>query len=89
MSKRAIRIGAVGYFVVSTAFVISPLFDLLGNRVEPRVFGLPWSLVYVLLVVAINFAALAGLYWARVVDAHEAPRVRTVELSANRESVQN
>lgn len=76
MTGRRLQIAAVGYFAVSTAFVIAPLYDLLGNHVEPRVVGLPWSLVYVLLVVAINFAVLLGLYWARVVDAREAPRVR-------------
>lgn len=62
---------AVGYFAVSTLFLVDPLYTVLGNRVEPRVLGLPWSLVYVLLVVAANFAVLAALYWARAVDHDE------------------
>jgi hypothetical protein len=59
---------AVAYFGLSTALLVAPLFTVLGNRVEPRVLGLPWSLVYVLLVVTANFVVLALLYRARVAD---------------------
>ena len=40
-----------------------------GDHVEPRVFGLPWSLVWVLGVIVINTAVLGALYLARAVDS--------------------
>jgi len=60
-------------FATTTAFLVWPLYPWLGNSVEPRVLGLPWSLVYVLLNIAINTAALIGLYVLRVIDAEEHP----------------
>lgn len=62
---------AVAYFVVVTACLVWPVYPALGNAIEPRVLGLPFSLVYVLAVIALNTAALFGLYWARVIDAGE------------------
>lgn len=59
---------AVLYFVASTIFLVAPVFTWLGNSVEPRVLGLPWSLVYVLGVIAANFVVLAVLYKKRVID---------------------
>lgn len=70
------QIWAVVYFVAATAFLVWPLFFWLGNFVEPRVFGLPWALIYVLLVIAANFAVLTWLYRRGVVDAEE-PDVET------------
>ncbi|MFO0637028.1 MAG: hypothetical protein U0168_29710 [Nannocystaceae bacterium] len=66
----AARVG-LGFFVLSTAMLITPVFPWLGNHIEPRVLGLPWSLVYVLGVVAIDCLALAGLYVLRAVDHAE------------------
>ena len=63
---------ALGYFVASTVVLIAPVYTWLGNRIEPRVLGLPWSLVYVFVVIALNCAVLAGLYAGRVID-HEEP----------------
>jgi hypothetical protein len=60
-------------FVVTTAFLVWPLYPWLGNSIEPRVLGMPWSLVYVLLVIAVNAVALVTLYLTRVVDAEEHP----------------
>jgi hypothetical protein len=60
------------WFSLSAALLVWPLYPWLGNHVHPRVFGLPWSLVYVLLVIASNFAALLVLYRLRVVDDREA-----------------
>lgn len=51
--------------------LITPVYTELGNRIEPRVAGLPWSLVWVLGVIAINFAVLVWLYRARIVDSEE------------------
>lgn len=53
---------AIAYFVASTIALVAPVYTSLGNRIEPRVLGLPWSLVYVLGVIAANFAALAWMY---------------------------
>ncbi|HFE46146.1 MAG TPA: hypothetical protein ENJ18_11745 [Nannocystis exedens] len=61
------RLG-VAYFVLATALLVWPIFPALGNRIEPRVLGLPFSLVYVLAVIVANTLVLAALYGARVID---------------------
>ncbi|MGH1340980.1 MAG: hypothetical protein ACRBN8_05485 [Nannocystales bacterium] len=53
---------AIAYFIVSTGVLVAPVYTALGNRIEPRMFGLPWSLVYVLGVIAANFAVLVWMY---------------------------
>lgn len=62
---------AIGYFALSTVALVAPVYSWLGNAVEPRVLGLPWSLVYVLGVVLANATVLAVLYAGRWVDADE------------------
>ena len=62
---------AVAWFVLSTALLVWPVYPWLGNHVHPRVLGLPWSLVYVLLVSAANFTALLVLYRLRLIDDRE------------------
>jgi len=63
---------AVAYFSFSTAMLVWPLHGLLGNRVHPRVLGLPWSITYVLAIIAANFAVLLVLYGTQVTeDEHE------------------
>ncbi len=64
---------AIGWFVLSTLALVWPVYPWLGNHVEPRVLGLPWSLVWVLLIIAANFAVLLLLYRLRVVDDRELP----------------
>lgn len=59
------------WFAASTAALVWPVYPWVGNRVEPRVLGLPWSLTWVLLVIAANFLVLLGLYRWRVVDDHD------------------
>lgn len=59
---------AILYFACSTVFLVAPVYTALGNHIEPRVFGLPWSLVYVLAVVLANATVLAVLHAARLVD---------------------
>ena len=63
------------WFVVSTLLLIAPVYSELGNRIEPRVAGLPWSLVWVLGVISLNFGALVWLYRARIVDSDEPDEV--------------
>jgi len=53
---------AIVYFVASTVLLIAPVYTSVANRIEPRVLGLPFSLVYVLAVIAANFVALAWMY---------------------------
>lgn len=74
---------ALAWLLASTLALVWPVFPWLGNHVHPRVLGLPWSLVYVLLVIAANFVALVVLYRARVVDdrEHEAPPERPPEVA--------
>lgn len=62
---------AVLWFVFSTALLVWPIYPWLGNRVEPRILGLPWSLTWVLLVIAANFVVLLVLYRLRLVDDAE------------------
>lgn len=60
-------------FVVATAFLVWPIYPWLGNSIEPRVLGLPWSLAYVLMVIAVDTTALVILYLTRAIDAAEHP----------------
>ncbi len=59
------------FFVGTTAALIWPLYPLLGDHIEPRVLGLPWSLAYVLAIILLNTAILAALYVAQIGDAAE------------------
>lgn len=61
------------FFVATTAGLIWPIYPWLGNHVEPRVLGLPWSLAYVLVMITANTLVLAALFAARAVDAEEEP----------------
>lgn len=60
------------YFVASTAALVWPIYPLLGNHVEPRVLGVPWSLAYVVGIILANTGVLIALYASRAVDADEA-----------------
>ena len=68
---RPIARAAPLFFVATTALLVWPLHPLLGNSIEPRVLGVPWSLAYVLLVIVINAVVLTALYLGRVVDSAE------------------
>lgn len=59
------------FFIATTALLVWPLYPWLGNTIEPRVLGLPWSLTYVIGVILLDAAALTALYLLRVVDATE------------------
>lgn len=60
------------YFVASTAALVWPIYPLLGDHIEPRVLGLPWSLAYVIAIIGLNTAVLIALFVSRAVDADEA-----------------
>lgn len=62
---------AVAYFCLATAALIWPLYPWLGNHIEPRVLGLPFSLVWVLGVITANFGVLVLLYRLRLIDDRE------------------
>ena len=68
---RSIARAAPLFFLASTALLVWPLYPLLGNTIEPRVLGVPWSLTYVLLVIVVNAVVLTALYVARVIDSAE------------------
>lgn len=70
LPARFCRLVALLYFGGSIVALTSPVFGWLGNHIEPRVLGLPWSLVYVLLIVAANFGVLVFLYRRDPEDAH-------------------
>lgn len=69
-STRATRLSLL-YFALATASLVWPIYPWFGNRIEPRVLGLPWSLVWVLIVIACNFAVLLVLFRLRVIDDRE------------------
>lgn len=71
MASRNVTRLAVLYFLASVALLVWPLYPWIGNRVEPRVSGLPFSLIYVLAIVAANFGVLIFLYSRRLVDQAE------------------
>jgi predicted outer membrane lipoprotein len=67
-SKWALRLSVL-YFALSAAALVWPIYPWLGNHIEPRVFGLPFSLVWVLGVIACNFGVLTLLYRLGLIDA--------------------
>jgi hypothetical protein len=62
---------ALLYFVLATAALVWPVYPWLGNRIEPRVLGLPFSLVWVLAIITSNFCVLLLLYRLRLIDDRE------------------
>ena len=62
---------ALLYFVLATVALIWPVYPWLGNRIEPRVLGLPFSLVWVLAIITSNFCVLVVLYRWRLIDDRE------------------
>lgn len=62
---------ALLYFGLATATLVWPIYPAVANRIEPRVFGLPFSLVWILGVITANFAVLVVLYRMRLIDAGE------------------
>lgn len=59
------------YFALSVASLVWPIYPAVANRIEPRLLGLPFSLVWILAVIASNFVVLALLYRAGVIDDME------------------
>lgn len=62
--------------------LVWPVYPWLGNHVEPRVLGLPWSLTYVLLVITANFGALMVLYQTRWLESEADRRGEAEEQDA-------
>lgn len=59
------------YFVIATLALIHPIFTYVGNRIEPRLMGLPFSTVYVLLWIGLNSFVLTWMYRSRLLEAEE------------------
>jgi hypothetical protein len=62
---------ALLYFILATAALVWPVYPWLGNRIEPRVLGLPFSLIWILAIIACNFCVLMVLYRLRLIDDRE------------------
>jgi len=60
-------------YFAGSVIMLTVAYPWLGNHIEPRVFGMPWSLVYVLGWVVANGAVLA---WLHVRDDEEDPAGR-------------
>lgn len=71
--RARIRRLLAAYFVFSGLALVWPLHGWLGNHVEPRVLGLPWSFAYVLAIVVANFGVLAFAYRRRWIDDDPRP----------------
>jgi predicted PurR-regulated permease PerM len=59
---------ALLYFALATAALVWPVYPWLGDRIEPRVLGLPFSLVWILVIITSNFCVLVLLYRLRLID---------------------
>lgn len=73
VTRRLVARLAPLFFVGMTALLVWPLYPWLGDTIEPRVLGVPWSLAYIVAVILVDAAALTALYTLRVIDAEEAP----------------
>lgn len=71
VGRRLALVLGLAYFAVATALLVWPIYPALGNAIEPRLLGLPWSLTYVLAVIVGNTAVLVILYAGRWIDAGE------------------
>ena len=69
-SRRWTRL-ALLFYGLATAALVWPIYPALGNRVEPRLLGLPFSLTYVMAILVLSTVVLAALYRAGVVDCGE------------------
>jgi hypothetical protein len=73
LRRARVRRLAIVWFAASTVLLVAPVYPWIGNRIEPRVLGLPWSLVWVLAVVLVNFAVLVALHVGRALDDDVTP----------------
>lgn len=71
MRSRLVTPLALLYFALATATLIWPIYPRYFDRIEPRLLGLPFSLAWILIVIAANFVAVALLYHFRLVDERE------------------
>jgi predicted PurR-regulated permease PerM len=62
---------ALLYFALATAALVWPVSPWLGDRIEPRLWGLPFSLTWVLGIITCNFCVLLLLYRWRLIDDRE------------------
>ncbi len=69
--------------------LVWPVYPWLGNHIEPRMLGLPWSLSYVLLVITANFAVLMLLYATRLLESEADRRGERVEQTQAREQARD
>jgi hypothetical protein len=69
--RRLALAGSFTWFAFATAAMVAPIYPAVGNRIEPRIFGLPFSMTWVLLFIVANTIVLALLYRSGVVDASE------------------
>ena len=60
-SRRTVRRLYVALAVVLVVFMVFPGYSI-ANRVEPFVLGLPFGLFWIILLQAIGFLGLCGLY---------------------------
>ena len=68
MSLRHRLLGA--YFVVCTAALIWPGYAWLGNRIEPRLLGLPLSFAYNIVWVVLSFVVMVVFHLSGPDERH-------------------
>jgi len=64
VARRRPRRATVAFAVFTVAMVLVMIFPVygLGNRVEPFVLGLPWSLAWVVFWIGVEFVGLIAFY---------------------------
>lgn len=71
VSAKWVTRGSVLYFALATVCLVWPIYPRFGNSIEPRVLGLPWSLVWVLIVIGCNTVVLGLLLRSGLIDHRE------------------
>ena len=61
MQDSRFKRGLACYFVIATLALIWPIYPFFSG-IHPRVFGMPFSLVWILVVLILSFSILASVY---------------------------
>jgi hypothetical protein len=69
-SRLATRVALI-WFALATATLVWPIYPTWFDRIEPRIFGLPFSLAWILIIIVANFCVVGLLYKLRLVDDRE------------------
>jgi phosphoglycerol transferase MdoB-like AlkP superfamily enzyme len=63
--------GIIFFIILCLIILIQAFYYLFANSVEPFVLGMPFSMFFIVLFIAIEFVALLILYFAEAKDVEE------------------